>query len=363
MVTPNREASKPNRAQPERLDESNFIRNKLFGQNKSSFATYRDLVFHTFTWPKLIRYELLTTFVGPLPGALGLVLRKRLYRKLFGRVGAGTIFGSNLTLRHTDRITLGHNVFLDRDCVLDARGAGDDGIVIGDRVIVNAGVAIQCKVGHIAIGADCNIGAHSDIVTQGPIIIEENVSIAGKVMICGGRYVVEQDEERPQAKDRFSGGPIRIGRNARIGMAAIIQDGVTIGENAIVAPGSVVFENVPANAVVWGNPARLVRNRKSEASGKEGGKASRANMAGAANAEVQEKVCEYLKNDLFVEFGPGAYSTKDSLIDSGIIDSLALVRLLLWIEETFDVDLDFSGLDPAEIDSVEKIVARINNRK
>ena len=66
------------------------------------------------------------------------------------------------------------------------------------------------------------------------------------------------------------------------------------------------------------------------------------------------------KNDLFIEFGPGGYGSADSLLDAGVMDSLALVRLLLWIEETFGVDLDFANLDPADIDSVDKIVARLD---
>jgi acetyltransferase-like isoleucine patch superfamily enzyme/acyl carrier protein len=361
MATPNRETINPARAQHEPLDESNFIRNKLFGQDKSAFARYRELVFHSFTWTKLIRYELLTVFVGPLQGAAGLVLRKRLFRSLFRKVGEGTIFGSNLTLRHTDRITLGDNVILDRNCLLDARGGGETGIVIGDRVIVNGGVSIQCKVGHVEIGSDCNIGAGTDIVSQGPIIIGDNVSIAGKVMICGGRYVVEQDASQPAAKHRFSGGPIRIGRSARIGMGAIIQDGVTIGDNAIVAPGAVVFEDVPPSTVVWGNPARPLRTRKA-AGATDTVEAGPVEAAGAEDSAIRQRVCEYLENDLFVEFGPDGYSTADSLVDAGVIDSLALVRLLLWLEETFDVDLDFSSLDPSEIDSVDKIVARVNQR-
>lgn len=212
------------------LDESNFIRSKLFASSKSAFALYRELVFREFSWPKLIRYELLVTFIGPLPGALGFALRKRLYRCLFKKVGKGVIFGASLTLNHADQITLGDGVFLDRDCVLDARGAGAAGITIGNRVIVNRQAAIQAKVGHIQIGDNCNIGSGVDIIAQGPIILGENVSIAGKAIVAGGRYVVEEEPDAPGAKRGFTNGPIRIGDNTRIGMGAIIQDGVTIGE-------------------------------------------------------------------------------------------------------------------------------------
>ena len=342
-----------------RLDESQFIREKLFASNESSFARYCELVFSSFSWPKLIRYELLTTFIGPIPGALGLLLRRYLYPALFRKAGKGAIFGTNLTLHHADRISLGDGVVLDRGAVLDARGAGDEGITIGNRVIVNRGASIQAKVGRIDIGDDCNIGSNVDLVAQGPIILDARVSIACKATIAGGRYVVEKDSGASEAKDRFTSGPIHIGSGTRIGMGAIVQDGVKIGARAIVAPGAVVYEDVSDDMVVWGNPARPVR-RRSTASTPTGRKASGPT---AASTKLLKDICEYLENDLFIEFGADAFSVSDSLLDSNVMDSLALVRLLVWIEETYAVDLDFSSLDPSQIDSVEKIARRIDERR
>lgn len=338
------------------LDESRFIRSQLYRRDRSAFGKYKDLVFHSFSWFKLIRYELLVTIIGPIPGALGLVLRKRLYPALFAKAGRGAIFGRNVTLRHADRITLGEEVVVDQNAVLDARGAGDAGITIGDRVIVNRGAAIQAKVGSITIGDDCNIGSDVDLLSQGDIIVGANVSLACKVIVAGGRYVVEEDRNHPERKARFSGGAISIGNNARIGMGAIIQDGVSIGENAIIAPGSVVYEDVPADGIVWGNPARLLRARPGRSS-------SRPRSNGSAripSEDVRQAVVEYLEADLFIEFGPDGFSQSESLLDSGALDSLGLVRLETWIKETFDVDLGLANLIPGDIDSVDKIVGRID---
>lgn len=344
----------------ERLDDAQFIRDIMFGREKSAFQQYRELVFHSYSLPKLIRYELLVTFIGPIPGALGLLLRKKLYPFLFRKVGKGVVFGPNLTLRHADQITLGDGVVLDTDSVLSARGAGDEGIVIGNRVIVNRGSSILAKVGRIVIGDDCNIGGGVDIHSQGQIAIDANVSIAGKVIIAGGRYVVQHGDDETNVKQRFTDGPIHIGKNARIGMGAIIQDGVTIGENAIVAPGSVVYESVPAETVVWGNPARAVRKRT--ASTAPGTESARPVSTNVDTEKLQKEVCEYLEDDLFIEFGPDDFSVSDSLLESGVMDSLALVRLLTWSEEKFGVDLDFESLDPSDIDSVQKIVVRLAER-
>ena len=52
---------------------------------------------------------------------------------------------------------------------------------------------------------------------------------------------------------------VRIGTNAWIGAGATIMPGVTIGENAVIAGGAVVTKDVPANAIVGGNPARVIK--------------------------------------------------------------------------------------------------------
>lgn len=356
--------------QRSRLDQDSFIRARLFGDDRSAFARYADLAFHSFSWRKLIRYELLMLFVGPMPGALGFVLRKWLFPALFRNAGKGVIFGPSLTLRHADRIDLGNRVVLDRDCLLDARGAGESGIAIGDRVIVSSGAAIQSKVGHIEIGADCNIGSHVDLVAQGPIIVGENVSIAGNAMIAGGRHVVELDGVAETDPLRFTSGPIRLERNARIGMGAIVQDGVTIGENAIVAPGSVVFENVPPNTVVWGNPARPVRDRRRAERAPDGVRASPPSAPSSSGHRadedpqpiVRQEVRQYLQDDLFIDLGPGEFRETDSLVDAGILDSLALVRLSMWIEQRFGIEVDLARLNAADLESVDKIVAFIGRR-
>ena len=71
-----------------------------------------------------------------------------------------------------------------------------------------------------------------------------------------------QDEKEYDGNKLFTK-PIVIGRNAWLGADVKVLAGVTIGENAIVAAGSVVTKDVPANMVVAGTPAKVIRAIKS----------------------------------------------------------------------------------------------------
>lgn len=339
---------------------------------------YAALVLANPSLPRLLRYELLTTLLGPIPGALGIALRKTFYPFLFPRIGRGVIFGCGVVIRHPERIALGDGVMIDDGAVIDGRGAGDDAIVLGDRVIVNRGAQIQAKVGGISIGAETNVGSGVRIISQGPIRIAEQVSIAGGCCIAGGRYVVERTGDEADDKRRFTGGTISIGRKARLGMNALIQDGVTIGEGAIVAPASVVMTDVAAQTVVSGFPARVWRERKvrgeGEAAAGAGGDAAAAGAtaatvgaagSGAADAideEIAAKIRGWLEETKFAEFGEGELSDTDSLFDHDILDSLGLVGLVAWLEEAFDVRVADEDLVPENMESVARIARYVRGR-
>jgi hypothetical protein len=131
----------PARAQ---LDETGYIRAQLFEGDRSLWRRYADLVVGPQAGlAELARLELTTLFFGRLSGALGLGLRKLAYPGLFAECGRAVVFGRDLTLRNTRRISLGDRVVLDDGCVIDGRGAGVDGVRIGPRTILGRAVSIQ----------------------------------------------------------------------------------------------------------------------------------------------------------------------------------------------------------------------------
>ena len=99
------------------------------------------------------------------------------------------------------------------------------------------------------------IGDHVRIHTQAFIpeysVLEESCWIGPNVVLTNAKYPVS-----PGVKDQLAGPVIR--RGAKIGANATILPGVIVGENALVGAGAVVTRDVPAGAVVAGNPARVI---------------------------------------------------------------------------------------------------------
>lgn len=87
--------------------------------------------------------------------------------------------------------------------------------------------------------------------------IGKNCMLAPRVCIYTATHPLDPFERNEVGLEY--GKPVTIGDNVWIGGSAVINPGVTIGDNAVIASGSVVTKPVPANAVVGGNPARVLR--------------------------------------------------------------------------------------------------------
>lgn len=108
---------------------------------------------------------------------------------------------------------------------------------------------------HTKIGKNVFINFDCVFLDLGGITIEDNVLIAPKVSLLSEGHPIT-----PGTKATLTTGHIHIKSNAWIGAGAIIMQGVTIGENAIVAAGAVVSKDVPDNVIVGGIPAKIMKS-------------------------------------------------------------------------------------------------------
>lgn len=129
---------------------------------------------------------------------------------------------------------------------------------IDDGSKVGAFVEIQKNV---VIGKNCKISSHT-FICEG-VEIEDNVFIGHNVTFINDKYPRATNEDGSiQTEADWKVEHTYIKKGASVGSSSTILCGITIGENAIVGAGSIVTKNVPANAVVAGNPARIIRSLK-----------------------------------------------------------------------------------------------------
>jgi acetyltransferase-like isoleucine patch superfamily enzyme len=136
-----------------------------------------------------------------------------------------------------------------------------EGVIVGDQACVRE----RCELGEdVVVGRgafvenDVVVGARTKIQANAYVTaystLEEDVFIAPCVVTTNDNFMGRTEERHEHRK-----GPT-IRRGARIGGGAVLLPGIEIGEEAFVGAGAVVVEDVPARAVVVGNPARRIRD-------------------------------------------------------------------------------------------------------
>lgn len=210
----------------------------------------------------LINYELRTSLLIGIPGGVGMVLRKRLYRGLWKRCGRGVVIGRNVTIRHPHRIALGDNVVIDDNCVLDGKGEADTTITIGDGAIIGRNTVLSCKGGSIVLGPKVNISVNCTLISETQLEIGQKTLIAGHCyIIAGGNHGIDRTDIPAVEQPCIQRGGVCIKEHAWLGASVTVLDGVTIGRDAIVGAGAVVTKSLEPFAIAMGVPAAVVRFR------------------------------------------------------------------------------------------------------
>lgn len=144
-------------------------------------------------------------------------------------------------------------------------------IIVGNDTFIKGELLLFASGGKITIGNQCYLGDHSKIWSGDGITIGDNVLISHNVNIVDtNSHELDSIQRSEGFKSFISKGhssenknvitqQVVIKDNVWISFNAIVLKGVTIGEGAIVAAGSVVTKDVPAHTIVAGNPAVVVR--------------------------------------------------------------------------------------------------------
>jgi acetyltransferase-like isoleucine patch superfamily enzyme len=154
------------------------------------------------------------------------------FRRAGARSAIVTVDGRWPVLLTDGSITCGRLYLRCKTIPIELGAAKNGSLVLGERVFINTGATIIANRG-IVIGDDCLIGDLAAI------------------------FDCDFHPMEPSHPTRFA--PVRLGANVWVGRSATILPGVTIGDHAVIAAGSVVTGDVPARTLVGGVPARPIR--------------------------------------------------------------------------------------------------------
>jgi len=144
---------------------------------------------------------------------------------------------------------------------LELQTGKDASISFGKFVWIGDGTKIRCHEGRVEIGDKTVMGQECTISAFRRVRIGEQCVIADRTMFIDFDHGVV-DTERPIRQQGIYMEDVVVGSNVWIGYGACVLRGVSVGDNAVVGTNSVVTKDVPANAVVGGVPARILRMRE-----------------------------------------------------------------------------------------------------
>jgi acetyltransferase-like isoleucine patch superfamily enzyme len=149
--------------------------------------------------------------------------------------------------------------FLGRGLELEVARRGQ--IRFGRFVWIGDGTKIRCHEGVVEIGAKTVMGQECTISAYQRVRIGEECVIADRAMFIDFDHGIVE-VERTIRKQGIYKRDVEVGNNVWIGYGACILRGVSVGDNSVIGTNSVVTKDVPANAVVGGIPARIIRMRE-----------------------------------------------------------------------------------------------------
>lgn len=164
-------------------------------------------------------------------------VRRAIRPERFARFGAGALVHPPLTVDHPERITIGASTY----------------ILAGATFTVG-------PAGRIAIGARTYLGRDLTIIATAGVEIGDDVMGSDRLVFADTAPAPDRHDLPVGRQGLAPGRPVRIEDGVFLGTGAMVLAGVTVGARALIGAGAVVTHDVPPNAVVVGNPGRIVRH-------------------------------------------------------------------------------------------------------
>ena len=218
---------------------------------------------------RILMQKLLFRWLGWCPGALGLILRQKIYPLLLGHCGRNVLFGRYITFYNPAGIHIGDNAVIGDFVSIDARRleVGASLVRIGAEVFLGTGTKLRSKGKEIDIGKGSSLGSFCRVCSEHRVTIGRNVLAAA---FCRFGRVPLGRQNRPPAKGNFTQDQdlaIVVGQGCWLGVRSYLAPGVRIGQGTVIGAHSVVLHSLDEYVVAVGRPAETMYHRQSAEGG------------------------------------------------------------------------------------------------
>ncbi|NNK93815.1 MAG: hypothetical protein HKP41_05640 [Desulfobacterales bacterium] len=202
------------------------------------------------------------SFLRWCPGALGLLLRQKLYPRLFGKCGHSVLFGRFVDLVHPQRISLGDRVIVSDNVILDASGyqGANHTILIDHDVFIGKATHLYARQNAIIVKSGANIGSSCNIVANLPLTIDKNVLLAAYCNIGGDQVNTGHLMAKNELHPICDAGTV-VEEGCWLGVRVELKSGAHVHKESIVGAHAIVTGEIPAWAIAIGRPAKIIRFR------------------------------------------------------------------------------------------------------
>lgn len=185
-----------------------------------------------------------------------------LYKTILYSVKYGRMYiykKSSIKINSSAKVNIKGKVFINKDHDNNPKNykhcyfkiGNNSSFTVKDKLKLRPGVRFEIEDGANLVIDECTINYDTKIYCFNNIEIGKNVIISENCII--------RDSDNHKINDKEVSKPITIGNNVWIGMNCIILKGVKIGNGAVIAAGSIVTKDIPANSLVGGNPAKIIK--------------------------------------------------------------------------------------------------------
>ncbi len=196
---------------------------------------------------------LINSFLRWCPGAIGILLRQKLYPFLLGGCGRGVLFGRFIDFQNAKNIYIGNNAIVSNHCRLLAGVDKCQSIMIEKDVFIGISTVLHAESETVFVNRGTNIGSECRIVARRPVVIGSDVLIAAYCVI--GEELCRPEEQQGNASTK-------IGDNVWLGARSQILTSIQVDEGAIIGAHALVNKHINSYGIAIGRPACIVRYRK-----------------------------------------------------------------------------------------------------